>query len=148
MIKSTRTLQLVAGFTLLEVLVAMVVLSFGLLGMAGLQGTSLRNNTMAYQRSQATILGFEIMESMRANRDVAQSGSYNIALSASPPSITGSGAAKVATEDLSAWFSRLGSSLPNGDGAISCDANNVCQVTVQWDAPGAGTQQFIVSTEL
>ena len=44
------------GTTLLEVLVSIVILSVGLLGYAGLQTLSMKNNTSAFQRSQATIL--------------------------------------------------------------------------------------------
>jgi type IV pilus assembly protein PilV len=44
------------GFTLVEVLVAVVILGLGLLGLAGLQAASLRNNHSAYLRSQATLL--------------------------------------------------------------------------------------------
>ena len=56
-----------AGFTLIEVLIAMLVLAVGLLGLAGLQATSLRNNQSAYNRSQATQLAYDIADRMRAN---------------------------------------------------------------------------------
>ncbi len=54
------------GFTLIEVLVAVVVLSIGLLGLAGLQTTGLRNNQSAYYASQAAIYANDIFERMRA----------------------------------------------------------------------------------
>ncbi|NOS87695.1 MAG: type IV pilus modification protein PilV [Methylococcaceae bacterium] len=60
------------GFTLIEVLVAMVVLSIGLLGLAGLQATSLKSNQSAYHRSQATQLAYEMADRMRANRVYAK----------------------------------------------------------------------------
>ena len=56
-----------AGFTLIEVLIAMLVLAVGLLGLAGLQATSLRNNQSAYNRSQATQLAYDLADRMRAN---------------------------------------------------------------------------------
>ncbi len=62
------------GFTLLEVLVAMVVLSVGLLGLSGLQTSSLRNNHSAFLRSQATLVSNDIIDRMRANRDSAIGG--------------------------------------------------------------------------
>ena len=56
-----------AGFTLIEVLIAMLVLAVSLLGLAGLQATSLRNNQSAYNRSQATQLAYDLADRMRAN---------------------------------------------------------------------------------
>lgn len=55
------------GFTLIEVLIAMLVLAVGLLGLAALQVTGLRNNLSAYHRSQATILAYDMADRMRAN---------------------------------------------------------------------------------
>ena len=55
------------GFTLIEVLIAMIVLAVGLLGLAGLQATSLRNNQSAYNRIKATQLAYDIADRMRAN---------------------------------------------------------------------------------
>ena len=49
-----------SGFTLIEVLIAMIILAVGLLGLAGLQATSLRNTQSAYNRSQATQLALSI----------------------------------------------------------------------------------------
>ena len=57
------------GVTLVEVLIAVLVLSVGLLGVAGLQGTSLRNSYSAYQRSQAVSLGYEVIDALRAARE-------------------------------------------------------------------------------
>jgi type IV pilus assembly protein PilV len=65
------------GFTLLEVLVAVLVLAIGLLGMAGLQMTGMKSNNSAYLRSQASLLAYDITERMRANRNAALSGSYD-----------------------------------------------------------------------
>ena len=57
------------GSTLLEVLVSIVVLSIGLLGLAGLQATSMKSNHSAYMRSQATLLAYDLADRMRATRD-------------------------------------------------------------------------------
>ncbi len=56
-----------SGFTLIEVLIAMIILAVGLLGLAGLQATSLRNTQSAYNRSQATQLAYDMADRMRAN---------------------------------------------------------------------------------
>ena len=60
-----------AGFTLLEVLIAVVVLSFGVLGMVGLQAASLQANRDARLQAAAARLGHELVDMMRGNKDVA-----------------------------------------------------------------------------
>ena len=64
-IKHSRKKQ--QGFTLLEVLIALLVLSIGLLGLAALQTTGLRSNEMASMRTTSTMLAYDISERMRAN---------------------------------------------------------------------------------
>jgi len=59
------------GFTLLEVLVAIVVLSFGVLGVVGLQAAALQSNKEARYQSAAVALGRELGDMMRGNKDVA-----------------------------------------------------------------------------
>ena len=61
----------VRGSTLLEVLVAVLLLSIGLIGMIGLQATSLQNNREARLQSTAVRLATELTEQMRGNRGVA-----------------------------------------------------------------------------
>jgi len=56
-----------AGFTLIEVLIAIIILSIGLLGMAGIQLQGLRGTTSSNLRSQATILANDIAERVRVN---------------------------------------------------------------------------------
>jgi type IV pilus assembly protein PilV len=84
--KSSMT-QTQSGFTLVEVLVAVVVLAVGLLGLAGLQVTSVRFNNSAYLRSQATNLAYDIADRIRANRSVALAspGAYDSVAIQSPP---------------------------------------------------------------
>ena len=67
-----------AGFSLLEVMIAVVVLSVGLLGMALLQSTSLRASNASNERGQATMLVYEMMDMVRANRrQAAQYGTIS-----------------------------------------------------------------------
>lgn len=121
------------GITLVEVLVAALVLGIGLLGIMGLQGRSLQYNQQAYLYSQATILAYDIADRMRVNRDSV--GSYTI-----PFGDSGSGSKDCATEncsavdlvnwDLRTWKADLASRLPLGDGEIK-------------SAGGVGNQFFI-----
>lgn len=121
------------GFTLIEVLVALFVLSLGLLGLAALQTTSLQFNHEAYLRSQATTLAYDIADRMRANRQAALNGDYDVAFAASPPACGGAGGgASVAARDLSAWRDALACTLPRGEGRIDV-ANRIVTIAVRWD---------------
>lgn len=118
------------GVSLVEVLVASVVLSIGLLGLAGLQASGLRVGQSSIHRSQAAQLAYDIVERMRVN-SVGAAG-YEIALNADAPDGT-----SVAARDLQDWRRRL-RALPAGTGSIAVDGTQVT-VIVQWDdARGAG----------
>lgn len=96
-----------AGVSLVEVMVAFMILSIGLLGLAMLQAKSLRMNTDAYLRSQATLITNELIESMRINRN----GNY---VATGQPSPCGgcTGAIKAANEDLIRWYQAQANLLP------------------------------------
>jgi len=138
------------GATLLEVLVAFFVLSFGLLGLSGMQMTALKNNQSALQRSQATMLAYFMMDSMRANRAAAIAGSYNLGTASSnTPVCTAPTAASLVTRDQAEWFTAMRSILGAANstcGLIACDAAGNCRVRVVWDdtrALSGVTTQFI-----
>ena len=67
MVKLSRTHQRHSGFTMIEVLITIVVVSIGLLGLAGLQISGLRANMSSEDRSKATLLASDIAERMRTN---------------------------------------------------------------------------------
>ena len=115
------------GFTLLEVLVALLIVSIGLIGLAGLMSTSLKNNQGASQRSQATWLTYDLLDRMRANRTAALGGSYN---TTSIKSYSGSGS--VAATDLTQWKAELANALPGSDAVVTV-AGNLATVNIQWD---------------
>lgn len=64
------------GFNLVEVLVAMVILSIGLLGIAGMQVTGVRSNQGSYSRSQATAIMNDLAERMHNNLPGVAAGNY------------------------------------------------------------------------
>lgn len=143
------------GFSLVEVLVTMLVVSIGLLGIAGLIVTSMKNNHSAQSRSQASVLANDIIDRMRANRSVAElaPSPYALALGAAADPTAG-----VAGADLAEWLAAVEAGVPSGQGAVSFDAatSNVT-VTVQWSdkrASGDGStvglpaQQLVVETRL
>ena len=134
------------GFTLLEVLVALLVLSIGLLGIGKLMMLSARANDSAYMRSQATALAYTILDAMRANRQAAIVQGYDTAMGVFPGPVTCTVAApcnsgQQAQNDLNLWGASLAAQLPLGQGSVATltapdvvtGANNVtATVTVQW----------------
>jgi type IV pilus assembly protein PilV len=154
------------GFTLVEVLIALLVMSIGLLGIGKIMMLSARANDSALMRSQATALGYTILDAMRANRQAALSGAY-ITAGADPGAVACTVAApcssgQQAQNDLHLWVLSLAAGLPAGQGsvaintaAVGADAINqtTATVTVQWTdtvaqqtfgGPAAGNQVSIV----
>ena len=74
-------LKLQRGVSLLEVLIAVLVLSLGLLGVAGLQTANIRNTQSAHQRTMAVLLASSMAERIRANATAAVNGSFVLPLS-------------------------------------------------------------------
>ena len=137
------------GFTLLEVLVSIVVISLGLLGLAGLQVVSLNNNQAAYHRAIATQQAFDMMDRIRANRIGGANGNYDnltTTLPADPGCFTtGCSAANMAVTDHFQWLTNVAAMLPGGTGSVRCEigpantcetnsdnANRVYRITMSW----------------
>ena len=112
------------GFTLLEILVAMVVLSIGLLGLAGLQAVSLNNNQIAYYRSIASQQTYDIADRMRANLVGITAGSYNNLTSSSTP-------AGMAGTDWTQWLNNTAAMLPSGSGSVCLATNAPVDLTYE-----------------
>lgn len=123
------------GFTLLEVLVAVLVLSIGLLGLAGLQATSMRNNHDAYLTTQATYLANDMADRIRANTNAAALAAYAAGNSAQDVNCYtggGCGPAAMAGNDRFEWDTNLTAFLPAGQGAVA-QAGTQFTLTVMWD---------------
>lgn len=129
------------GFTLLEVLIALLILSIGLLGLAALQTTGLRSNEMASMRTTATQLAYDMSDRMRANTAGVDANEYVLTGGVAPPT----GSTAVAAMDLDAWYNAV-IALPGGRSSITqCDGTSVppCDgithiITVQWDEMRTG----------
>jgi len=134
-----------SGFTLLEVMIALLVLSIGLLGIAALQANSLKVNHGAYQRSQAIFLAYDMMDRLRANRTAALASQCDITMGATIAGTT------MCAVDVTDWQNNfVGALLPSGQGLITC-TTTVCTVTVQWDEGrqgGSSTTQFSITADL
>ena len=133
----------VAGVSLIEVMVSLVILSVGLLGVAALQLKALRNNMSAGERSMAVIQVYSILDAMRSNLVVARNGGYSYARSAACEAPSG---ASQADKDLQQWIAAIHQDLgASACGNISC-LNGRCTIRVFWnDSRGTGgsDEQFV-----
>lgn len=151
-----------SGVSLIEVLITVSILAFGLLGIAALQTSAVANTYTSYQYGQAAVLAQSMLEKLRANRTATLAGSYNLSSSTVPSSpskdcSTATTAACTPTElaawDLAVWYSMIATtsssysnipsgplaSLPSGKTSITCqDAtcvdSSVRLITIYWDA--------------
>lgn len=122
--------RLGSGFSMIELLVALLVLSIGLLGVAALMATSMRNSQSANYRTQATNLAYEITDAIRAN--LINSMRYHSATYSDPATActlaarpAGTYDATVAphTLDMQRWARDLCYQLPNGRGRVQVTAS-------------------------
>jgi len=148
--KQENMLSNQSGFTLVEVLVALVILAIGLLGVAGLQNRSLSGNQGALYRSQAVLFANDIIERMRVNRVQSRvvPSPYTIALGAA----AAGSVPDPAKADLDDWKAEIGN-LPAGDGSVTVSNLVVAKgtvlavVIVQWNEKGT-VRSVRVDTEL
>jgi len=129
-----RTTPGQSGFSLLEVLIAVVILSVGLLGLAGMQVTSLQYVTSSLQRTQATSLAYDILDRIRANPN----GVYTTGLGDAASGYSGDcltkdcSATEMSTFDLSEWKTSIEDLLPRGQGAVEPGAGTEVTVSLRW----------------
>jgi type IV pilus assembly protein PilV len=148
------------GFTVVEVLVSLLILSVGLMGLASLQVVGLQNTQGGSQRAQAAYLAYDIADRMRSNTAAVTAGNYNFngALIVAPPNCIGVAAncttAQMATFDLAQWRNLISTYLTGGTATIAAvDVGTTTQVTVtvQWTDPftvDAGNEVATFVTEL
>jgi type IV pilus assembly protein PilV len=119
--------RIAPGFTLLEVLIAIVVVAFGLLGLAGLQVFALKNNQSASLRVAATNLTTDIIDRMKSNYVGVINNNYNQPSTAAYGTTVGNCAttgcdpAQLAANDLREWQERVKATLPGGIGIVCLD---------------------------
>lgn len=128
------------GFTLLEVLIAIVVLSIGLLGLASLQVNGLRFTQSAYFRTQATQLANDMADRIRANTAGFAGGFYDGSANqfTACNSSAGCSPQQMAEHDTFEWRQTLQASLPAGQGALATNGAGVVTITVRWDNERTG----------
>jgi len=116
------------GVSLIEVLMAVLIFSVGLIGLAGLMVMATRSNHSAYQRTQVTFLASTMADRMGANPVGVWSGFYNstaypVAASTASNNDCASGCTPqaLAASDQRAWSRQLSSFLPNVKASIACN---------------------------
>jgi type IV pilus assembly protein PilV len=141
-VRNDRTRFTQSGVGLIEVLVAVLVLSIGFLGIAAMQTMSLSTNNSAMARSMATISSYSILDAMRADSSVAEAGTYNtgtgtpIKASACP-----NASSTLQSVQINQWCTQLGQTLGAVDtttGAIDCNSIGYCTVTITFNDSRAG----------
>jgi len=149
-----------SGVGLIEVLIAVLVLSIAFLGIAALQAMSLSTNNSAMARSMATIASYSILDAMRADIASARSGAYNtkVTANACPAGTSGT----LASAQIYQWCtSQLGNkslgAVASTKGEIACNAVGTasadCTITITFDdsragAGGTSNQQVVTRAML
>lgn len=154
---------------MLEVLISILILSFGVLGMAGLQAAALQGNRDARLQSTALGLGRELAEMVRGNKDVAQSGnpvenpflgdfvgtgmqpaqtsSCLYAGNSCPVNVTNvvDGQREVARAEMTDWLARVEAALPGAHVMVCFDATPYdAEGLPQWPCTAVGTDTLVV----
>ena len=157
----TRTSR---GFSLIEVLVAIVVLSFGLLGMVGMQAFALQSNQEARLQGQAAVLARELAEMMRGNKVVGSDPSStnnfylgtftvgNLSMGSNASYCSGANAltpcatpADVAKAEMTDWLNRVNTELPGAQVTICFDgAPYDSSGMPQWTCTATGADEIAV----
>lgn len=144
------------GFSLIEVLVSIVILSFGLLGMVGMQAASLQSNREARLQSSAVVLARELAETIRGNKvegikatsnpylgsfsspieAVSPSYCLNVATGTTPCTDT----TDVADAQMTEWLARIDEELPGARVDICFDSAPFDSDGLpRWTCDNAGT---------
>lgn len=124
------------GFTLLEVLIALLILAFGLLGFALLQTMNLRFTQSANHRTQATNLAYDLLDQIRANR--LQAPEYTAITPGSFGGVSGKNCTPLAiatvTDNITRWRCQVVATLGVGSNATVnyTPADGMVSVRVTW----------------
>lgn len=133
------------GFSLIEVLIAILILSVGLMGNAGLVAASLKNSNSAYYRSQASVLAADILDRMRANLPndrtlrLTEAAYYIVTVNGN------CGGSGLANTECTEWRQSIAATLPAGTGAVSVSNTGLTTIIIQWGNP---TESFVTTSML
>ena len=136
------------GFSLIEVLIALIILSVGMLGIAGLYVQSMQAGRTSMFRHNAVTLAGDIADRIRANP--AAGAAYTAATGADNSCVNGGvncSPAQMAAHDIDLWQEQADDSLPNGKVTVTHDGDLVLpsyEIKVGWDEPGESPTFTIV----
>lgn len=136
-----------AGASLLEVMISVLIMGIGLLGIAAMQATALRNGQSSFERSQVVVQSYAILDVLRANRVNAIAGYYNTGGTGARCAAAAADASLPADQqsaqvEVNTWLASLKRSVGVASdnttcGQITCVTNTIgggtCTVIVQWD---------------
>jgi len=140
------------GFTLVEAMVALVVLAVGMLGIAGLYVTTLRSGGSAIYRMQAVNLAADLADRIRTNRGAglsyagaaANNNCYGAAsVDCAPP--------LMAANDLFVWQQQIAAILPGGAGVVAvagAAAPFTYTITINWAEAGGDTPSYTLTLQI
>ena len=145
-----------SGFSLIEVLISIIILSFGLLGTVGLQAAALQANREARAQSTAGSLARELAEMMRGNKDIGLLTSSNpyfgdfssplapattaYCLNVATGTAACANTTAIANAQMTEWLSRVDSELPGARVRICVDSSPIDANGIpQWNCNVSGT---------
>lgn len=122
--RTTQTPHSQKGSFLLEAMIAVLIFSFGVIALMGLQAASIKNTSDARYRATASLLANQIIGQMWVDRG-------NLASYTTPTT----------------WLSQVAAALPNGGGGIAI-AGGQATVTVTWKLPGDTTHNYVAIAQI
>ena len=125
------------GTTLIEVLVALMLVTIGLTGMMTMQVRGIQQNQSAYLQTQAITIANDMADRIRLNRQAGLTDGYALTLSQDAADFsadaTSDSGKKLAYADLNGWLSWLSTILPEGDAEIKRAGHRII-IVVRWNA--------------
>ena len=132
---------------MIELLVAILLFAFGLLGMIGMQSKALGYGHMSLLRSQAAALTDDMMDRLRSDRANALAGNWQITMGETASDVVGS---TLAANDQRDWLTQVAALLPSGQASVSVSLTGGVTIAIQWyeqgnDPPGTTTPTTFTS---
>lgn len=137
--RCSRSFRSQAGFTMIEVLIALLIFAIGLLGVAGMQTLALKSTNNSNARTMVNMHAYEIAERMRANMSAAEDGEYDGINSVSGVTncMPSCSPAELAALDGDEWISNLQADVPTATASVAY-ANGTATITINWTERGLG----------